>query len=173
MVGEYSRVARATVELPAIWRLLRGSIVADATVKTFHAHSGCNPRLNSRRRYAAGRDEQMDKVELRTCQFWNPIHPSFGTEIVPETSASPSGVPKKCRSPSSIFPERRLRHCQDAVVALKMTTPLQFISLLTKSSCTDSSSVRAEELCRVTGLHFSLSLSFVASHSSSRKKPTR
>ena len=46
----------------AIWR--RDSIVADATGKTFHAHRGLKPTAKFRRRYAAGRDEQMDKVEF-------------------------------------------------------------------------------------------------------------
>src|SRR5262245_38744754 len=40
MVGEYSCVALATVELPRDLAYVRGSIVADATVKTFHAHHG-------------------------------------------------------------------------------------------------------------------------------------
>jgi hypothetical protein len=40
MVAEYSRVASATVELPRDLASVRGSIVADATVKTFHANRG-------------------------------------------------------------------------------------------------------------------------------------
>jgi len=43
MVSEYSRVASATVELPRDLASVRGSIVADATVKTFHAHRGLKP----------------------------------------------------------------------------------------------------------------------------------
>jgi hypothetical protein len=38
--SEYSRVASATVELPRDLASVGGSIVADATVKTFHAHRG-------------------------------------------------------------------------------------------------------------------------------------
>jgi hypothetical protein len=63
MVGEYSRVALATVELPCDPAFAQGSIVADATVKPFHAHRGFKPTAKFRRRAAAGRDEQMDKVE--------------------------------------------------------------------------------------------------------------
>jgi hypothetical protein len=40
MVGEYSLVASATVEFPRDLAFMRDSIVADATVKTFHAHRG-------------------------------------------------------------------------------------------------------------------------------------
>jgi len=43
MVDEYSLVASATVELPRDLASVRGSIVADATVKTFHAHRGLKP----------------------------------------------------------------------------------------------------------------------------------
>src|SRR5262245_1008005 len=43
MVGEYSRVASATVELPRDLASVLGSIVADATVKTFHAYGGLKP----------------------------------------------------------------------------------------------------------------------------------
>src|SRR5262249_55841670 len=43
MVGEYSPVASATVELPRDLASVRGSIVADATVKTLHAHRGLKP----------------------------------------------------------------------------------------------------------------------------------
>jgi hypothetical protein len=40
MVGEYSQVALATVELPRDPASVQGSIAADATVKTFHTHGG-------------------------------------------------------------------------------------------------------------------------------------
>jgi hypothetical protein len=40
MVGEYSQVALATIELPRDPASVQGSIVADATVKIFHAHHG-------------------------------------------------------------------------------------------------------------------------------------
>jgi hypothetical protein len=50
MVGEYSRVASATVELPRDLASVRGSIVADATVKALHAHRGLKPTAKVMRR---------------------------------------------------------------------------------------------------------------------------
>jgi hypothetical protein len=43
-------VASATVEVPCELASVRGSIVADATVKTFHAHRGLKPTAKVRRR---------------------------------------------------------------------------------------------------------------------------
>jgi hypothetical protein len=48
----------------AIWRLGRGSIVADATVKIFHAHRGLKPAAKFNAPLRGGEREQMDKVEL-------------------------------------------------------------------------------------------------------------
>jgi hypothetical protein len=43
MVGEYSPVASAAVEHPRYLATGRDSVVADATVKTFHPHRGLKP----------------------------------------------------------------------------------------------------------------------------------